>query len=179
MKKTILFTLLFFFILTACKKDDDTAPPITQENTFSCKINGELFLPEDYSSFPNTFPGISNLIIPENNWFFHFRNRKRDIYIYIVNVLETGSYTIQLSDGNGDFLGDENSGCEVDLNKPNGTRHHSINNNDIVRILELDIDTRIVLEFDEITLVGNNDPNDIIKLTEGKLNINRETLNQD
>lgn len=177
MKKITTFILLCFLLFSSCNNDDDTAPSISQENTFSCKINGELFVPEDYSSFPNSFTGISAHIIPENNWFFHLQNTQKNIYIYIVNVIETGEYMIYLSDGNGDFLGEETSGFDISITGNSTPSHHSIDNNDTVTVVELDINTRIVLEFDEITLVNNNDPSDIVKLTDGKLNINLETLN--
>jgi len=52
MKNLVLifcFSLLCFY---SCNKEDDTpVPPITAENTFSCKIDGELFVPKDYGGF--------------------------------------------------------------------------------------------------------------------------------
>ncbi len=54
--------------------------------------------------------------------------------------------------------------------------HHSISSSGNVNVIEVEPTKRIILEFDEIILVNNNNPNDLIRLTDGKLNINIETL---
>ena len=79
-----LYTLVLSLLLVAssCNDDDPSAPPITAENTFSCKINGELFVPEDHGGFPVTQRGISAIVIEGNTWRFIFGDGPIDIYIH-------------------------------------------------------------------------------------------------
>lgn len=163
--------------LGGCSKDDN-APPITQENSFSCKINGELFVPEDYGGFPNSLDGIIIILSDSSDWMFRLSNGGKTVYIYLHNVTHTGEYVLGESDGDGDFFGEESNLMEVDLT--GGTSfltHKSTNNSGIINVIELDIDNRIILKFGEIILTEVNGSESVV-LTEGKLNINRETLNQ-
>ena len=171
----ILCGLLLF--CAACDKDDPPkpVPPITQENTFSCKINGEVFIPEPHGVLP-TSPGIRVILHNGNSWLFDLANKRRDIYIYIYNVTATGKFTIVASDGDNDFFGETENRAEMedDLLKID---YASLNNNEEINILELEINKSIIFEFDEITLVNVTDPTDVLVLSEGKLNVNLETLN--
>lgn len=178
LKHRLFMALILFPLwgLGGCSKDD--APPITQENSFSCKINGELFVPKDYSSFPNSFSGIINYVSDSSDWTFVLSNGENTVYLYLHNVTQLGEYVLSESDGDGDFFGEELNLMEVDIN--NGTSyssHKSTINSGVITVIELDMDNRIILKFDEIILSSINN-NGRIVLTDGKLNINRETLNQ-
>lgn len=179
MKKILYILVCLILVVSSCKKDDDViAPPITAENTFSCKINGETFIPEDHGGFPIVQKGIIVEIFPESsNWIFQLRNSNKDIYIYIVNVLETGNYEIQVADGDGDFLFDTNNAVEASVTGFFPPTHVSTNISGNIEVIELDVDQRIILQFEELELVNPDDSSDIIVLTDGKLNINLETLN--
>ena len=180
--KTLLPLLsLFLLVQISCNKDDDTpAPPITQENTFSCKINGETFVPKDYIGFYN-MPGIQASVhtYTTNNWEFYLSNAQKDIYIYIVQVDKTGDYTLTVSDGDGDFLFDENTAMEFDDNGNYPPSHISTNSSGTFYVTDLEVNKKIILEFDKIELINKDNSDDKVTLTEGKLNINLETLNQD
>ena len=98
------------------------------------------------------------------------------MYIYIVNVTSTGNYTLALSNGDAYFTQESENLMEVDLEHVTGSTHISTLQSGTIEVLELEIDKRIVLRFDEIVLVGRDNPEEKIILTEGKLNINLETL---
>lgn len=158
----------------SCSKDD--APSITQENSFSCKINGELFVPEDYGGFPNSVSGII-ILNDGSDWLFRLSNGGKTVYIYLHHVTHLGEYVLSESDGDGDFFGEESNLMEVDLSGATShTTHKSTANSGIINVIELDVDKRIILKFDEIVLEDINNPDEKIILTEGKLNINLNTL---
>ena len=178
MRKIMLPLLCLFFLGASCQKDDapKTAPPITQENAFSCKINGVLFIPEDHYHGFNPAAGIRSYILLDNSWSFRLADKRRDLYIYLYNVTATGEYIVTASDGNHDFFGEIENQAEMTDHYVPGATYVSVNNNEKIEVLELELDTRIILQFDSITLVSDTDPEDVIVLTEGKLNINLETL---
>ncbi|XLS29004.1 hypothetical protein ACJD0Z_17625 [Flavobacteriaceae bacterium M23B6Z8] len=167
-------------ILMSCSNEDPKAPPITAENTFSCKINGELFVPEDRGGFPVILKGITTNLTNNNSWLFIFRNQSRDIFIYITDVIETGEYLLTKSEGNGDFFGKNKNLMEMDVSTDSSDISHiSSDQSGKIKVLELELNKRIILQFDEIILEDKNDPEKTIVLTEGKLNINLETFFED
>lgn len=174
--------LMLLFATFSCNNDDVTAPPITAENTFSCKINGKLFVPEDHGGFPVRQDGIILQFSDDNSWTFIFGNGPTDVYIHITDVTSTGFYRLGLSDGNAHFFQETENLMEADIDKAIsqfGNSHISTLASGSVEVIELEVGKRIVLRFDEIKLVNLYNPNETAILTEGKLNINRETLGED
>lgn len=179
MRLLMYLSILFFLFSTSCNNDDNTVPPITQENTFSCKINGKLFVPKDHGGFPIKQDGIVVDFQENNTWDFLFGNGEIDIYIHLANITATGNRGLGESDGDGDFFQEADDLMEVDLDLANsrfGTTHVSTSASGTLRILELETGKRIVLEFDEIILEGVSESYSTIKLTDGKLNINLDTF---
>ena len=176
MKNTCLILLLSIFVFSACNKDDE-APSIDEENTFSCKINGELFIPKEHGGFYEK-DGITVTLFPDNSWLIILGDGKNKIYIYLYNVERTGSFNITESDGNGDFLNETANVIELEGPGNSGSNYRSIDNAGTINVIELDINNRIIFEFENIQLVNNDDPNEVLNLTNGKLNINLESLNQ-
>src|SRR5680860_912958 len=85
--------ILISIITYSCEKNDDlVAPPITQENTFSCKIDGELFVAQPHGGFLQS-EGIL-LIASVNTWLLVFGNGKSDLYININNINTGGSLSL-------------------------------------------------------------------------------------
>jgi hypothetical protein len=183
--KLILYYLIFCVSIISCKKDDDVSsmeqqeqPPITAENTFSCKINGELFIPKDFSSFPNSFDGYNvGFPLDSNNWFSRFSNEDMNMYIYIHNISGIGTYEIKQADGNNDFFDDVNTVVEFSENRSLASTHISTNLSGTIEVLEYEPLNKIIFKFDEIILQSIDNPNDIITLTEGKANFNLSTFN--
>mgnify|MGYP003662775999 CR=1 FL=1 len=179
--KTMLIYLFTFLTLFACKNDDDQpveAPPITAENTFSCKIDGELFIPEDYASFPNNFDAYNVFFIEANSsWFSLFLNEERSIHIYIHDLINVGTYTIGDADGNNNFTDETTTVIEFSENQSLEPTHISTSASGTIEVLELEFGRRIIFKFDEIVLQRIGDPSDIITLTDGKANFNLDTFN--
>lgn len=175
-----IFSLIFLFCLLSifsCNKSDDTppAPPITAENTFSCKIDGELFIPENHGGFINQY-GYQIRIFDNNSWTIILSNDKVTLYLFIKNIDHEGIYQIYRSDGDNDFLYDENNAVEF-RNRVNQTVYIS-NNSGEIEVLSFEDGKRLMLKFNEIQLISE-DSNDTLILTDGKLNINKNTLNND
>lgn len=178
LKILCLFLLLVLVLVSSCSKEEP-GPPITKENTFSCKVNGKLFVPKDHGSFSGTIWGILNRLKDSTNWTFVLSNHDV-LYIYLVDVRETGKYNIGKSDGDSDFFNDTLNAVEFHFNSSkSGDTFVSTSTSGDIEILELDVGKRIVFQFDRLELQGKNDPNKRLVLSEGKLNINRETLNKE
>lgn len=172
--------LIFSFLLLGCyscdKKDDAPAPPITAENTFSCKIDGELFVPKEHSGF---IPGKGEPIVVtnsiDNNYKFILGDGSKDIYIHLYNLDGIGNYILSSSNGDNHFVGDEFSSMEF---SQNGIFYNFVSSEDSgnIEILLFEPNKKIIFQFDEIKLYNPGDPTHFIILTDGKLNVNLETL---
>ncbi|QED37000.1 hypothetical protein FK178_04425 [Antarcticibacterium arcticum] len=168
------FLLLGFY---SCNKEDDAfAPPITAENTFSCKIDGELFVPKDHGGFIPLY-GYLIEILEDNSWIITLSNGKNTLYLFIKKINNTGNYEVFASDGDQDFLYNEKTGMEFTDNG-NNIEYISLNNSENIEILSYTNGQKLILKFDKIVL-GSTTNNASIILTDGKLNINKETLNKD
>lgn len=176
-----LFFLLLISTFLSCGNDDEAVeqpPQISEENTFSCKIDGELFVAETFSRFPNTFPGIiAGVLSGTNNWTIMLRNSDNVIHIYITEVVDTGNYIIKFSDGDSFFFGETETVVEFGRDSSSSSTHHSIDGSGIININELVVNLKLIATFNEILLVSNDNPQETVILTEGKLNINLESLN--
>jgi len=178
--KNLSFLLIFSLLgILGCNKSDDTppAPPITAENTFSCKINGELFVPENHGGFI-TQKGYLVETFGENSWLFTLSDREIDIYIFIKKVNHNGEYIVGNSDGDQDFLYDENTAVEL-KDKVNDITYISENTSNFIDVLDYSGSNSIMFKFNNLTLSSSENANQKIILTDGKLNINKETLNKD
>lgn len=177
MKNSIL--ILWFLLLgfSSCDKEVDTpAPPITAENTFSCKIDGELFVPQNHGGFIPLYGYLIN-ILEDNSWIITLSNGKKTFYLFLKNVDHTGNYEVFKSDGDLNFLYDENTVVELTDDVSNSV-YTSLNNSGNIEVLSFTIGQKLILKFDEIILGSTTNPNETIVLTDGKLNINKETLNK-
>ena len=178
MKKSLIFySLIISFLFPSCQKEDDNpiVPPITAENTFSCKINGDVFIPENHGGFIDQY-GYQIRIFGKNSWTIILSNDKVTLYIFLKEISHTGTYEIHKSDGDQDFLYDENSAIEF-RDRVNQKGYSSINSGEI-EVLSFEEGKTLMLKFNKIILEENNS-NDQIKLSDGKLNINKETLNKE
>ena len=179
--KTLLPILsLFLLVQISCNKDDDDtpAPPITQENTFSCKINGKTFVPAGHGGFPINYSGIEVPVFTENKWQINIGDGNNKILLYLYQINKTGTYSFSESDGDGFFINDTKNLIEFSANGNLTPTHHSTKNTGSFNIIEVIPEKKIILEFETLSLANNENSSDEITLIKGKLNINLETLNQ-
>lgn len=178
MKLHLHYLYVLLVLLLSCSKDE-SAPPITQENAFSCKVNGELFVPKDHRAFLITIQGIQVFVKDSTNWTF-ILNDYDELYIHLTSVVKTGKYSLSQSDGDRDFFNDTQNASEFHLRpSKSGAAYVSTPVSGDVEVLELELGKRIVLKFDKLVLQDMDDPAKTLELTDGKLNINLETLNKE
>ena len=187
----LLFTLTFF----NCENNDpqDQLPPITQtgENTFGAIVDGRVFLSADS---PSGIPGTSNFkglqVYVGNN----FKNSKGDdkwtistgnfklnpstyIYIYIPSLKNLSkNYIINSSDGLEDTdLSNAHIYCHIN---GNNNTYLSTENSGILEFLRLDIINGFYSGTFSVKLKNKVDENDIIEITNGRFDINLNTVNK-
>lgn len=179
MKKILLLLLFLSLSFSGCTKEDDNprVPPITEQNTFSCYVEGELFLPKNHGGFYNLY-GYLISILEDNSWIITLSNGKITLYLFIKEVNRTGFYEVSGSDGNQFFVQDSATAVEM-RDEVADVEYISLNNASKIEVLHFVPNEELMLQFNEITLIAVDDPENKIILSEGKLNINKETLNKE
>ena len=196
MKNLILKTTLFLFAITFfnCENNDpeDQLPPITQTgaNTFGAIVDGSVFVPADsFSSTPGNskFKGLQVLVgndFSTNNgddkWTILTGNFKINpsiyIYIYIPSLLNINvNQTIGKSDGfeNSDL---PNPHIYCHINGNNNT-FLSYENSGFLEFSKLEINNGIYAGTFSVKLKNKDNENDIIEITNGRFDINLNTVN--
>ncbi|HSP82201.1 MAG TPA: hypothetical protein VLN72_00555 [Gillisia sp.] len=175
MKNAVLIFSFLLLSFCSCNKEDVVpAPPITAENTFSCKIDGELFVPKQNGGFIR-FPGII-VITNDNNWHLILNNGEKELHIYLANLNRVGNYIISDSDGNKDFFNETRNAVELD--DTSELYYISKQDSGLIEVIELEQGKRLIFQFDKLKLYNSNNPGKSIMLEDGKLNINLENLNE-
>jgi hypothetical protein len=191
LKTTLLLIFITFF---NCSNNDDSIeqnqlPPITQTgaNTFGCVINGEVLIPKDSrGSLGGVSPkkGITVAYLQNNNFTIdagNFRDENGDrIYIYINNLVSIGTYSFGLSNG------ESTSTFEPDYphcwgttfnNLGEGKKHLSNTNSGTIKITRFDQDNHIISGTFELTVFNRENPTETIEITDGRFDINLNTVN--
>lgn len=193
LKKYILIVLSFFLLgAGGCNKDDDafvpTLPPITQtgENTFGCYVDGKLLIPRDGSA---TIPPNKGMMIYTNSNTTYHDLRVRDhksgnggiFNLHITGLGENweGSHTINEGNCRNGLQAIPNINLYVRWrDKDTGTFkwYCSIKNGGTLTIIRHDVENWIISGTFNSTLVNQDDPDDLIEITEGRFDINAFTL---
>mgnify|MGYP007006686680 CR=1 FL=1 len=178
----LLLTFLITVTLNSCSAEDPL--PTSGENSFFAKLNGKRYVAENTTSFPaRTHYGIEASVY-ENNWLLTFHNSSNDnIYIYIYKVNDIGIYPLGRSDGDLVYFLESDNETSVSISDGTGsffgvafTSGYS-SDEEFIKITQLNT-TSIIGEFDKITLTDPENPDNKTILTDGKFNINTNTLNQ-
>ncbi len=177
------FSFLFIGILltvASCKKlnppnDNDepkerVLPPATTsgENTFGCKVNGEVFLPNGNINYwgidhPVYYVNYEELWIRVKNLYDYPNNIY--LYIYIDDKLSSTGVTKEL-------LSENYPQYEILHENYTATGYYiDSTKNYYVDITRLDLENRIVSGTFEYTVV-NEELADTIKITEGRFDLN-------
>lgn len=179
---THFITLIFvFFLLTSssCKKEDDLTKP-TQEgkNTFSCKINGQVYIPNG-GGLLSPVKAISASVVRKNNGtnelsIFTTKSESElleKIYINIGDISTTGTYNMGI---------DNTKYCEyykrISTSTTLDEKQYSTrnNNNGSVNITRYDLTNGIVSGTFSFKATNDKNVNDIVTVTDGRFDV---TLN--
>ena len=167
MKKTQKFLILGFILaFSSCTEPD---LPIPKGNhTFSCKINGELFLPQGtgggWSSLPTGDGLYFNKYNNDLSYSVSASNSKYRVYFGIYNRI-VGTFTLVDSDGvfhPGD-RGDINHAIVL----KNGVKYVSKQGSGTVTFIELSDDGNKRGTF-EFTVYNENNSSDVLYVTSGQ-----------
>ena len=164
--------LLFYGILTiltisSCEKNDKLE---FVEDTFSCYINGELFVPKGNTNLISTSPGNDGLSFMKFNsdldLVIQVKNEKSKMVIYIKNFIDENEFSLENSNGviNYPFNNPETSSVLI----YNDKKYLSKMNSGKLLLTEAS-DTNLEGTF-EFTLYNENDDSDTIRITNGKFN---------
>ncbi|ADR22428.1 hypothetical protein MATR_37260 [Marivirga tractuosa] len=196
-----LLFLSFVFIASSCQKEDikveDELPPITQEglNTFGCKIDGEVLVPKDGFS-TNLFTGGTLVGLeagyprfgenPVKNYFYiragNFVDQGGDIiYLHLQDIDSTGEFELFNSTGNSLYENTNPYHSIIRLfdNSDNESRYFSFEKGGVIRVTRFDTLNHIASGTFEFDIVKESDPlSDTISVTDGRFDINWNTLNE-
>jgi len=190
MKTTILILSLLLVTITSCNQDQEetynpTLPEATQtgENTFGCKINGQIMVPRDSrtSQLGGAPTGVSysrnRTLNKHYDWvesIDRYRTNRGGIAFKLPNIdtLGVGEYIIKHVDG------------AFSVFNPNIAYMGAISKNGFYSSIE-DTGKIIITRYDDnvisgtfyCTLKNDYEPNDIIEVTEGRFDFNRNTIN--
>lgn len=188
--------LLYIGLLINCTSNNepqDQLPPITQTgaNTFGAVVDGRVLIPKDsYSTTPgnNLFKGLK-LFVGENflanngddKWELSAGNFKISpslyVYIYIPRFLDgVDKYSFKESDGlENTTLSYPHLYCHIE---GSNNTYLSFNNSGTITFSRLDINNGIYSGIFSVQLKNKNDENDIIEITDGRFDINLNTVNE-
>lgn len=199
--KTTIITLLSLFLLNGCDKDDNPIgynpqlPAITQTgaNTVGCKINGVIMVPRNSidSNFPyrNFFPvrylSALNFEYERIRAGDDHRNTRRGgISIYFQNNPVTGNptpagnhpiYNGILGSGLNDNYKDYMTFSKYNEIKKQYDLYFSIEGTGSVILTKSD--NNIISGTFSCKAKNENNPNDVIEVTEGRFDFNKATIN--
>jgi hypothetical protein len=161
--KTIVFLGSLLLLLTSSSCDNDDIE--TGVESFSCYINGQLFVPKARPLSFTTSP-LSKKLIFNRGSYFSVKARDHEnytIFFTIRNFEDNDSHFLKFNDSsNGDI---NHAQVRTIIN---GENYLSKENSGTVTFTEVS-DANVAGTF-EFTLYNENDETDIIKVTKGKFN---------
>lgn len=193
-----LAAVLILLLTTTCgcvkdRLEEDQLPPITQtgKNTFGCVIDGQVLIPKDGGGL--NLSGISNrsksftAFFPSDNTnnltitVYNARDKAGGaIYIYIYDLNKVGTYTLrnsEISYGNPAQLAYSHvSIIKPDITDNNNFYYLSYENSGSINISRYDND--IISGTFSLKAVNENDSNDVIEITDGRFDIDHNTINR-
>jgi len=175
--KIITFVPLFIFLISvSCKKEKLTKETQTGANTFSCKVDGVIHIPNDEAFGPRAISASLSLNREDPNFYNlniltnYSRNEPAEnVYITLYKINQIGVYKLS---GNaskyGTYILDK-------LNKSTGffgvTYDSRKFNNGEVSITKLDLVNRIVAGTFWFEATNENYPNDKFSITDGRFDL--------
>lgn len=162
--KRVFFFSSFLLLLTSssCETDDIIE---TGDKSFSCYINGQLFIPKANVNLLDTFPSRKKVVFSTMNSYFSVKATDSENYNIFFNIQEydIGRFNFRQSVGN-----IYNNNLNHAIINTNGKRYISKEGSGSVTFTEVS-DTNVEGTF-EFTLYNENDDSDTIRITNGKFN---------
>ncbi len=153
----LLYSFLMLFLTNgSCKKPDIP----TGDHTFSCFIDGKLFVPKGNSSFSDG-PFNDGLSFLRYDTFFSGSAKDFKEYTVFFNIKDFATGTFNLKASNGSFYDNSYSHAIV---RHNNVYYLSKENSGSVTFSEAADNVVGTFEF---TLYNENNENDIIRVTNG------------
>lgn len=149
-----------FATLFSCTKDKLTKPTQTGANTFSCKINGKVYVAKTSLFSPGLTGGLRGA--PGKYTF--------DVEAVVYSSGNKDNYTIGISSGPGISVGaypvssgyvDPNTGYYIRYNPNNAT----------INFTYIDYTQRIISGTFSFTAVNTTNANDVISVTDGRFDM--------
>jgi len=184
--KHLILTLFFLSTFSCGRNSDDnntqnTLPPATQTgaNKAGCYINGTLLLPKNGSQSIGGSPqyGLKASFVYDY-FYIDIKNYDNGMYLYLyidnVNNNGIGAYTINQSDGIASPNGiNNNTQIYVEIN---GKVFISGTNAGVVNVTKFSFP--VISGNFSATLYNKANPSETIQVTDGRFDINKNTLNQ-
>ena len=192
--KTLIY-ILSFITLTACSNDDKTTknptfslPPETQTgaNTFGVTINGKVYIPRDPTGV-SVGPTAKGMVLLRPSDFSWYELEIKDgassvgfkMVIHMEPLLSIGQINLKSSNfqNNIDSINDSHIYFKIwDSNINNYAYYGSIENLGSVNVIRYDFVNRIFSGKFSGKFVRYDNPNDFITITDGRFDINWNTL---
>ncbi len=162
--KNIFFysLLLIFFNNASCNKQEIP----TGDHTFSCYIDGDLFVPKGSGNMTSTTPVNDGLFFSKYENYFHTSAKDYKKYTMMFNIVNWEVATFDLVASSGNFYDHSINHAKV---RHNNVWYVSKENSGIITFIEADSNGETNGTF-EFTLYNENNENDIIHITDGKFN---------
>lgn len=156
-----LFVFLIFASLSACNKEKLTKPTQSGANTFSCKINGKVYVAKDDLFAPGLVGGLSG---PGNNNFYQFIGEA------IVYRGDKSSYTLDLAVSPLTVEGTYNfTSARINANTGSYGRYKS--NSGSINFTHIDYASRITSGTFSFIAVNSENPSDVVTITDGRFDM--------
>jgi len=173
-------TLLSLFTFSTCSLQNVMEVPETGENSFSCYINKEKFIPRTTNDIENIKSQVNHplgIVVKNKSIEIIAANDYLYLVLFIKELGGEGSYALLQSAGFGvsDTLNNRSTlvyyeNYHVPYRSSNPPPSGEIN------ITELSNNNRHIKGTFNVTLYKETDPNDSIKITNGKFDVNLNTL---
>ena len=162
--KRVLFFSSFFLLITSssCETNDIIQ---TGDESFSCYINGQLFIPKANVNLLDTFPLRKKVVFSTMNSYFSIKATDSENYNIFFNVLDYDIGIFNFSQSEGNIYNNDLNHAIINTSD---IRYISKDNSGSVTFTEVS-DTNVEGTF-EFTLYNENDDSDTIRVTNGKFN---------
>ncbi|WP_299291989.1 hypothetical protein [uncultured Mucilaginibacter sp.] len=157
--KTLLLFLFFLPLLYSCNKEKLTKPTQTGANTFSCKINGKVYVAKTSLFSPGLTGGLSGVsgryAFDVNALVYNSSNTSYVIGMLVSPNISEGVYPVGY--------------CTVGLSGSNDITYKS--NSAIINFTHIDYAQRIISGTFSFDAINTANTNDILHVTDGRFDM--------